>query len=44
MGYGKYHAVLEEKEINNFERTLRIMLQRPEAADFRDNVNIIRLS
>jgi len=44
MGYSKYHAVLDEKEINNFERTLRILLQRPEAADFRDNVDIIRLS
>ena len=43
LGYGKYHSVLDEKEINNFERTLRILLQKPDAVRFRDNVEIIRL-
>jgi Predicted nucleotide-binding protein containing TIR-like domain len=32
---------LEEREIANFERTLRKMLQEPSAADFRDNVKIL---
>ena len=44
MGYGKYHALLDEKEINNFERTLRILLMRPQTAQFRDHVEIIRLT
>lgn len=32
---------LEEREIINFERTLRRMLREPSAADFRDNVKIL---
>lgn len=32
---------LEEREIVNFERTLRRMLREPNAADFRDNVKIL---
>lgn len=43
LGYGKYHAVLDDKEINNFERTLRILLARPAAAEFRDSVKFLRL-
>jgi hypothetical protein len=32
---------LEDREIINFERTLRRMLREPSAADFRDNVKIL---
>jgi hypothetical protein len=41
LGYGKHHAVLDQKEIGNFERTLKILLQDGVAAEFRDNVRII---
>jgi hypothetical protein len=41
LGYGKHHAVLDQKEIWNFERTLQILLQDGVAAEFRDNVKII---
>lgn len=44
LGYGKHHAALDSKEINNFERTLLILLDRPPATEFRDNVDIIRLT
>ncbi len=27
IGYNKHHAVLDQKEIGNFERTLKILLQ-----------------
>ncbi len=42
LGYGKHHAVLDEQEIRNFERTLRILLSEASATEFRDNVKIIR--
>jgi hypothetical protein len=42
LAYGKHHAVLDQKEIANFERTLRILLQDGTAAEFRDNVNFIQ--
>lgn len=32
---------LEQREIVNFERTLRLLLRQPAAADFRDNVHIL---
>ncbi|MDZ4701449.1 MAG: STING domain-containing protein [Rhodothermales bacterium] len=35
---------LEQREIVNFERTLRMLLRRPAAADFRDNVHILYLN
>ena len=44
IGYGKHHAVLDSKEINNFHRTLLIFLARPSAAEFRDNVKFTRLT
>jgi hypothetical protein len=44
IGYGKHHAVLDSKEINNFHRTLLILLARPPAAEFRDNVKFKRLT
>ena len=44
IGYSEHHAVLDDKEINNFERTVRILLARPQAAEFRDNVKFLRLS
>lgn len=44
LGYGKHHAVLDAKEINNFERTVRLLLARPEAAEFRDNVKFLKLT
>lgn len=42
LGYGKHHSVLDQKEIGNFERTLKILLQDGVAAEFRDNVEIIQ--
>lgn len=44
IGYGKHHAVLDDKEISNFERTVRILLARPQAAEFRDKVKFLKLS
>jgi len=41
LGYGKHHAILDQKEIGNFERTLHILLQDGVAAEFRNNVKII---
>jgi hypothetical protein len=41
LGYGKHHAVLDQKEIGNFERTLKILLQDGVAAEFRDKVKVI---
>jgi hypothetical protein len=43
IGYGKYHSVLDAKEINNFERTLRLLLKRPQAAEFREKIKFVRL-
>jgi hypothetical protein len=37
------YSLIEEQEINNFERTLRILLNGPRSAEFRDNVQIVRL-
>lgn len=42
LGYGKHHLALDQKEIGNFERTLKILLQDGVAAEFRDNVKIIQ--
>ncbi len=42
LGTGKHHEILDAREIANFERTIRILLQRPNAAEFRDNIKIIR--
>lgn len=42
LAYGKHHAILDQKEIANFERTLRILLQDGTAAEFRDNVKFIQ--
>ena len=42
LGREEYHSLLDLKEINNFERTLRILLEKPSAAGFRANVKIIR--
>jgi len=42
MGFGKHHAILEQREIQNFERTLKIMLELPDAVAFRDNVRIVK--
>lgn len=44
IGYGNYHSVLDDKEINNFERTLRLLLRRPTAAESRENVKFFRLA
>ncbi len=35
---GKYHSILDEQEIRNFERTLRILLDETSATEFRENV------
>jgi galactokinase len=37
----EHHAILDEREIRNFERTLRILLGEASAAEFRDKVNIV---
>jgi hypothetical protein len=44
LGYGKYHSILDEREIRNFERTLRILLDEASATEFRENVKIIHTS
>ena len=36
-------GLLEQREIANFEQTLRRLLQQPEAAEFAGNIKIIRL-
>jgi hypothetical protein len=41
--YPDRYSLIEEREINNFERTLGRLLEEPQAADFRDLVRIIRL-
>jgi hypothetical protein len=38
---GGRHKILDAKEISNFERTIRILLSGPNAAEFRDNVRFI---
>jgi hypothetical protein len=43
LGYGKHHLILDQKEIRNFERTLRILMLDGVAAQFRDNVKILQL-
>jgi hypothetical protein len=42
LGYGKHHQILDEREIKNFERTLRILLNDTSATEFRDNVKIVQ--
>jgi hypothetical protein len=42
LGSNKHHLVLDAKEIANFRRTIRILLNQPNAAGFRDKVKIIR--
>lgn len=42
LGKGKHHAVLDQKEIVNFQRTLHILLQDGGAAEFRENVKFIQ--
>jgi hypothetical protein len=42
LGASDHHAQLDAKEINNFARTLRILMMEPVAAEFRDNVKIIQ--
>jgi hypothetical protein len=42
LGYGKHHQILDEREIKNFERTLRILLSDTSATEFRDNVKIVQ--
>jgi hypothetical protein len=37
------YFLVEEREINNFERTLGVLLNDPRCAEFRDNVEIVRL-
>ena len=37
------YALAEKRELNNFERTLRTLLQGPGAAEFRDSVNLTQL-
>jgi predicted nucleotide-binding protein len=44
LGYGNHHAVLDKKEIYNFERTLRLLLRDGTAAEFRDNVKFIQMT
>jgi len=41
LGYGKHHAILDQREIHNFERTLAILLSEPAASEFRDRVKIL---
>jgi hypothetical protein len=42
MGTTRHHASLDQKEIANFAKTLRILLQKPDAASIRDNVKIVQ--
>jgi hypothetical protein len=44
LGAGDRHAILDKKEIENFQRTLKILLQDSHAAGFRDHVEIVQLS
>jgi hypothetical protein len=44
LGRDKHYSILDRKEINNFHRTLRILLDTPSAAEFRDNVRFKRLT
>jgi hypothetical protein len=37
------YSLVEEREINNFQRTLDRLLQEPRAAEFRERVEILRL-
>lgn len=43
MGYTKYHHLLDNKEIENFQRTIKILLKEPSAAGFNANIKIQRL-
>jgi len=43
LGKGDYHLILDNKEIRNFERTLRILLEDAGAAEFRDKVKVLQL-
>jgi hypothetical protein len=43
IGHNKHHAVLDQKEIRNFERSLRLLLLDGIAAQFRCNVQFLQL-
>lgn len=40
---GERYSLIEERELSNFERMLGTLLRRPQAAAFRDRVEVIRL-
>jgi hypothetical protein len=43
LGYSEHHQILDNKEIENFRRTVEILLKEPGAAGFADNIKIKRL-
>ena len=43
LGYSAHHQILDNKEIENFRRTIEILLKDPGAAGFADNIKIHRL-
>lgn len=43
LGYSDHHQILDNKEIENFRRTIEILLKEPSAAGFVDNIQIHRL-
>lgn len=42
LGQTRHHDSLDRKEIANFSKTLNILLQKPDAANIRDNIRIIQ--
>jgi hypothetical protein len=42
VGFGKYHAILDQKEIANFKRAIEALLTEPGASGIRDMVKIIQ--
>lgn len=43
LGYSEHYQILDNKEIENFRRTIEILLKEPGAAGFADNIRIQRL-
>lgn len=42
IGFSKYHAILDQKEIANFKRTIDALLTEPGASGVRDTVKFIQ--
>lgn len=44
IGFGKYHSILDQKEIANFKRAIDALLTEPGTSGVRDKVKIIQAS